>query len=277
VTNHDTYATLAACYALGALDGDDLVAFEAHLAEGCQECVAALREAEVALAALASEAPAAIPPASVKQALMARAAAERGRRTTAVRVRPSRPRWFPWVAGAVAAGLAAFFTGMFVAARYEAEIGRMARETTALRERLREQETTLKAQLAAETTLRAQMAAANHVVDLIRTPGTHVVGLRGAGPTPTALGRMVWNDAHGGHLLVTSLPSLPADKTYELWTITAGKPSPAGLLTVDAGGVGGLKVDPLPTGGAPDIFAITVEPAGGVPAPTGPIVLASSK
>ncbi len=268
MTNHDTYATLAAGYALGALDGEDLVVFQSHLAEGCQECVAALRDAEETLTVLAREAPPVIPPGSVKQALMARVAAEQARRVTPVqRAHPPRPRWFPWVAGAVAAGLAAFFTGMFVASRYEAEIGRVARETSALRERLRQQ----------ESALRAELAAASHVVELLRTPGTHVVGLKGAGPASGAVGRLVWNDAHGGHLLVTSLAPLPADKTYELWTITGGTPRPAGLLAVDARGVGGLRVEPVPGGGPVDVFAITVEPAGGVPAPTGPIVLASSK
>ena len=42
---------------------------------------------------------------------------------------------FPWVAGAVAAGLLAFFTGMFVASRYEARLGQAAREVVALRQR----------------------------------------------------------------------------------------------------------------------------------------------
>jgi anti-sigma-K factor RskA len=36
-------------------------------------------------------------------------------------------------------------------------------------------------------------------------------------------------------------------------------------------------VEPVPGGGAVDVFAVTVEPAGGMPAPTGPIVLASAK
>ena len=36
--NHDPFDTLAAVYAVGALDGDDLVQFEAHLAGGCSRC-----------------------------------------------------------------------------------------------------------------------------------------------------------------------------------------------------------------------------------------------
>jgi anti-sigma-K factor RskA len=267
--NHDPYATLAAGYALGALDGDDRVVFETHLAAGCAECAAALRDAEETLVALAREAPPVVPPPSVKQALMARVAAEQARRAPSApgRARAPRPRWFPWVAGAVAAGLAAFFTGMFVAARYEGEIGRIARETSALRERLRAQ----------ETQLRTELAAASRVGELLRDPATRVVALRGAGPLPEAAGRLVWHAAAGGHLYVTSLAPLPADKTYEVWTISGGRPRPAGLFSVDPNGAGAVRVEPVPEGRPVDVFAVTIEPAGGVPAPTGPIVLASAK
>jgi anti-sigma-K factor RskA len=266
--DHDTYAALAAGYALGTLDGEDRSLFEAHLAAGCAECAAALREAEEALTALAREAPPAIPPAAVKQALLARVAVERARGVAAPPppARP-RPRWFPWMAGAVAAGLAAFFAGMFVAAHYERELGRVVRETGALRERLRQQ----------EAALRVELAAASRVVELLRNPETRVVPLRGTAPAPAAAGRLVWHEAAGGHLYVTNLTPLPADKTYELWTISGGTPRPAGLFAVDARGAGTLRVEPVPGGGAVDVFAVTVEPAGGMPAPTGPIVLASAK
>ena len=267
--NHDPYATLAAGYALGALDGDDRVVFETHLAEGCAECSAALRDTEEALAVLARDTAPVVPPASVKRALMARAAVEQSRRASpgATAAREPRPRWFPWVAGAVAAGLAAFFTGMFVAARYEGEIGRIARETSAIRERLRAQ----------EATLRIELTRANRLVEMLRDPDTRVLTLRGAGPAAEAAGRIVWNAKSGGQLYVASLAPLPPDKTYEFWTISGGTPRPAGLLTVDARGVGALQVEPVPEGRPVDVFAVTIEPAGGVPSPTGPIVLASAK
>ena len=179
----------------------------------------------------------------------------------------TRPRWFPWVAGAVAAALAAFFTGMFVAARYEAEIGRVARETSALRARLHGQ----------EATLRQELAAANRVVDLLRDPATQVVVLHGAGPAPEATGRVVWRASAGGHLYVTRLAPLPEGKVYELWAISDDRPRPAGVFAVDATGGGGLRVDTAPGSGPVDGFAVTIEPAGGVSAPTGPVVLASSR
>ena len=263
--NHDGYAELAAGYVLGALDGEDLAGFEAHLAEGCRECAAALREAEETLALIAREAPPTVPPASVKQSLLARATAQEALRPPPARVYGRRPRWFPWVAGAVAASLAAFFSAGFVASRYEAEIGRVSRETSELRERVRQQ----------EASLRAELASANRVMQLLQDPQTRVVALRGTGPAPEAAGRLLWNAVAGGHLNVTSLATLPAGKTYELWAISGGTPRPAGLFSVDAQGAGTLRVEPAAQG--VDVFAVTIEPAGGVSAPTGPIVLASAK
>jgi hypothetical protein len=205
----------------------------------------------------------------VKQSLMARVAVEQALRAPVgpLPARGPRPRWFPWVAGAVAAGLAAFFSAGFVASRYEARLGRMARETSSLRERL----------LAQESALRTELASANRVVELLRDPVTRVIPLRGAGPAPEAAGRLVWHASAGGHLYVTGLPPLPADRTYELWAISGSTPRPSGLFTVDTRGSGGVRVDPAPEGPRVDVFAVTIEPAGGVPAPTGPIVLASAK
>ena len=70
--SHEPFDTLAPVYAVGALDGDDLVRFEAHLREGCPACEAVLRESEEALAAMTREATPVIPPAHVREALMRR-------------------------------------------------------------------------------------------------------------------------------------------------------------------------------------------------------------
>ncbi len=53
-----------------------------------------------------------------------------------------------------------------------------------------------------------------------------------------------------------------------------GAPTPTGVFTVDAKGVGSLRVAPMQAAGAVDTFAVTLEPAAGVPAPTGAMYLA---
>jgi anti-sigma-K factor RskA len=68
----------------------------------------------------------------------------------------------------------------------------------------------------------------------------------------------------------SNLPPLPAGRVYQLWVLTA-QPAPlsAGLLTPDAqGGVNETFSTP-PDIPQPVALAVTIEPAGGVPAPTG--------
>jgi anti-sigma-K factor RskA len=68
---------------------------------------------------------------------------------------------------------------------------------------------------------------------------------------------------------VSNLPPLPPGRVYQVWVVTAQAPVSAGLLTPDASGGGSVyfetPVDILP----PVAVAVTLEPAGGVPAPTG--------
>lgn len=255
--SHDPFEMQAAAYALGALDGEERAQFEEHLAGGCAPCAGAVREFSETLADVARETPPMIPPAHVKAALLRRVAAEGS-------ARPLR-RW-GWVRWAVATGAAVVgvsaFTAGLVAGRYEARIGAMARETSAIRADLRRQ----------EAALRDRLALSQAVIGLLRDPATRIVALAGAGPSRAGTGRLVWHETAGGHLFVANLPEAPPGKAYELWTITGGQPRPAGVFKVDASGRASHPVPPVP---APvQRFAVTLEPEAGVPAPTGPVVLA---
>jgi len=221
--NHEPYDTLAATYALGALDGEERVQFERHLADGCAVCEAALRASAETLAALARSAPPMVPPPRVKEELLHRIA------TTAPARDGRRPRPLVWAAGTVAAVIAvAAFTGAFVAARYEGRLGQMAREAAALRARVQRD----------EAALQEQIAVYRNVVDLLRDPQTQIVTLRGLGPSPGASGRVVWHPFNGGHVFVANLPSAPTGKAYEMWTIGDAAPQPAGVFQVDTAGRG---------------------------------------
>ena len=77
-------------------------------------------------------------------------------------------------------------------------------------------------------------------------------------------------------LLASGLAAAPAGKAYELWIIAKAAPVPAGVFQVDAQG---RAVFRLPEGldfAGVKTFAVTLEPEAGVPAPTGPMVLAGA-
>lgn len=249
---HEPFADLAAAYAIGGLDGDEQARFEAHLRSGCTECdraVAEHREALVEVARGLAEPP----PPRVRRLLVERLARE-----SAVRRPPARFwRGIRWAASvAVAAGLLASLVSVYVSSQYESRIGQMAREAAALREQVQQQ----------------LLALA-----LLRDPETLVVQLNGLEPSPNARARMIWHGRDGGVLLTSDLPPAPHGKAYELWVIAAGKPVGAGVFNVDDEGKGGIRVAPIPNVSVVDQFAVTLEPAGGVSAPTGPMYLASAR
>ena len=248
--NRDEINELAAAYALGGLEGEDRVRFEALLAAGDPDAVRALRDCEDTLVGLAAAAPEPPPPA-VKAALMARIAAT----PAPVRTLPRRPRalWPVVLSGAMAAGLAAVVVGWSVSATYEKRLDALAQSAEQLRAELRSQQT---------------------VIAILRDPATQVVALAGQAPAPTARARMMWHEKAGGVFVATGLPAAPAGKAYQLWAIAGSNaPVSAGVFTVDASGVGSLSVRPLPGVSTVNAFAVTLEPAGGLPAPSGEMYL----
>src|SRR6266403_2505419 len=90
--SHEPFETLAAVYAVGALDGDDLAQFEAHLPT-CAVCQAALREAQDALARAMLSTPPQAPPAETRAALVRRARRRPSRSASRATRRRCGSRW----------------------------------------------------------------------------------------------------------------------------------------------------------------------------------------
>jgi anti-sigma-K factor RskA len=246
----------AAAYALGGLEGAERARFEALLRAGDADVLAALRDFEDTLAGLAAAAPE-TPPAAVKAALMERIAAAPPAARAPAPVRPLPRRrsaiWPVVLSGAMAAGLAAVVVGWTVSATYEKRLDTLARDAD---------------QLKAE--LRGQQA----VIAILRDPVTQVVALAGLPPAPGARARMMWHEKAGGVFVATGLPAPPEGKAYQLWAIAGSNaPVSAGVFSVDASGTGSLSVRPLPGVAAVNAFAVTLEPAGGLPAPSGEMYL----
>lgn len=95
----------------------------------------------------------------------------------------------------------------------------------------------------------------------LATPGHRVVSLRTGDGIHVATVVLV-PDGHG-YMLDSTMPALAGGRTYQLWAVVNGTPISLGLLgrhpAVAAFTVGSAKVTEL---------AVTIEPAGGVQAPT---------
>ncbi len=264
--SHEPHSELASAYALGALAGTERSEFETHLRTGCGVCETALREYAETLAAVAAELPPVTPPPVVKARLLQRIAAE----SEPAREAPARRRWLrPLLWGGSLAAAAAWIA-------YLTLTHQGLERTLALRNQeaasLREEAATLRGEA---TRLRGEVTRQREVLALLEAPETRVVALGGLPPSPSAGGRMWWHgDKREGFFVTHGLPPVPTGKIYQLWVISGGQPLSAGIFDVDQRGGVTLRVGPLPQGTRAEVFAVTLEPAGGLPAPSGQMYLA---
>lgn len=263
MAHNERHEELVAALALGLPLGNERAELERHLAEGCPQCEALLADFRSAATAMAATAPEAAPPPELKAKILGavRFTGPSRAEIPSVAARPpvaigvSR---FPWRALSAAAVLALVVLGVDDA-KLRRQREDLRSQTAALGEKLQTAETAL-----AERVLRARVLESEDVQMLI---------LGGQGPQPDARARMFWSGrAKRGILLASNLTPLPADRQYELWVFLKGKPVNAGVFDVDPSGRALFESTEFPEPQA-EAFAVTVEPRGGVPAPTGPIVL----
>jgi anti-sigma-K factor RskA len=250
--DHAQFADALALYAMNALDDrQELAELQAHLGT-CGECrheLEALR-ADMALVALSTTGPQ--PPQRAKQRLMQAVAAEprRAEKEKKQVLGRLRARWFTFVPIAVAIVVAiAGFT--------------LLREVQDLKER--------NARLAFNLSeAEKESAHAKQMLDMLRNPKIFQVTLVSAKTPPQPQMKTFYDQEKGRVLLFASnAPQLPDDKDYELWLIPKdGAPIPAGTFHPDSSGSGMISYQFDKTGIPPGIFAITIEPKGGGPAPT---------
>ena len=252
---HDELRHDAAAYALGVLNAEERAAFESHLLE-CEECSADVRQLRLGADALAYALPQVSPPPSLRARIVGTTASS-STSSPVVRERPSPLRWL-----AVAATLV-IGAGLFAYAQ------RMQTRVTALEAQLRDAQ----AQAATADRLVAEARdvafRAQSAMGVFAAPDVARIDLAGQPAAPTARARALWSRERGMVFTVSNLPALPAGRIYQVWVVTAQAPVSAGLLTPDPSGGGSVYFETPVDIGAPVAVAVTIEPAGGVPAPTG--------
>jgi anti-sigma-K factor RskA len=248
---------LAALEALDVSLGGDAEEFARHLAE-CAICRALLAEGREAAALLSAAAPPISPRPEVKRRLMAAIAAPSSAAPTAPAQGAPSGRLVPWLLAAAAALLFVFFVW---------DDARLRRE----RSDLRSQTAYLAGRL---TSAERDLARRDLQARVLESEDVRVLELSGKDPQPGARAKVFWSPrAKRGVLVAGNLQPLPSGKQYELWVFSKGKPVPAGVFDADARGRALAESPDLSSIDTAQNFAVTIEPAGGVPAPTGPIVL----
>ncbi|HKC94104.1 MAG TPA: anti-sigma factor [Nitrospira sp.] len=129
-------------------------------------------------------------------------------------------------------------------------------------------------------TARAELTAAmrgkipqDELAGLLRRPDTKVVTLAGADVAKQASAVLLYNPITQKIWLYSAhLPECPKGTAYQLWAIDQ-TPVSVGIFHWDAGQTTQLLVKRLPDFEKAKKFAVSLEPAGGRPQPSGPIYL----
>jgi anti-sigma-K factor RskA len=260
VNGHPTREEDFDLYALGVVEGEERQAIEDHL-QRCADCSRKLEEARGRIALLAFAVPEVAPNPRVKERLMAHVGGMAPRFEPQVQPPPAVPekvsifasRWWAAILIPLVFGLATATVLLWV------DNQDLQKQIRSLRASVQDQQN--------------ELAASRGIINAAAEPDTMTVNLA---PPPDVSGRgMVhYNQRHGVVLLNATLAPLPAEKTYQLWLVPAeGNPVSVGIFTPEDNNGASYMVSTLPAGMKAKAFAITVEPSGGVPQPTGPKVL----
>jgi anti-sigma-K factor RskA len=252
---HGEIQELLTGYALGGLTPEEHARVQAHL-RVCAECSQRLRSLSVLAEGLGRAVPQMEPPLGLRSRVLAAAVKSPPAKTT----RPAPAGWL-LLAASIAALVAGGYTLM------------LRQQVRALQQEIAQMRA--EAQNAANEVAQArqQIQAAQDTLQILAAPDVTQVQMAGQAPAAGATGRALLSQSRGLVVSASALPALPPGRVYQLWIVPDGAPPvSAGLMTPDASGraTAVLTGANLPMAAA---IAITLEPAGGVPTPTGPMYL----
>lgn len=242
-------------YVVGALPPDRVHDVEAH-ASGCDACAAELRSFSDVIVGLAGAVPRAAPSAGVRGRVLSAAVASPSG--------PSRIARLWWAGWAAAAALLIATVSLGAGAqRLRGELAETKRQLAAARI-----EAATNERRAAELQPAASRDA--QAMAILTAPDLATVTLHGQPPTAGARAQAFWSRSRGLVFSASHLPSPRPGRTYQLWVVTAASaPVSVGVMRPDPNGHIAMVVATPPEMPAPVAMALTEEPAGGVPAPTG--------
>ena len=258
---HDDARDILPLQALGALEGAERAALEAHLAD-CASCREALADEVRAVDALA-HVPDQVRPRPELKARVLEAATSRGQVVAfPPREQPEDPDaaglWYaPWLVAAAAVAVAVVTSLGLVRAR--AELADLRAEIAAVESRLADADQRTER---ATTEVRAQQQA----LDVLAAPDLVRTTLDGVPPAAGARALALLSPSRGTLVLsATGLPALPPGRVYQLWAIVGSQAVSAGVFTPGADGLSRV-ITTVAFNGPPAALAVTLEPEGGVPA-----------
>ncbi|HUI64982.1 MAG TPA: anti-sigma factor [Bacteroidota bacterium] len=274
----EEFENLSAAYALGTLSGEELRQFEEYLRTASEEERREVQELKSTSAMLPLALERQAPPEGAREKMREKirisAAAEssaRSRRASLPSSSRAPRRPMSWTAmGALASLLAIVFVGVVL--KLTGTIDSQKADLTTSAQRVSE--------LAAQVTeLKCELARKEELLKILASERIAITLMNGLKVDPVGFGKVIWDpEKRTAILQVSRLPLSPSNKDYQLWVIKGKTPMSAGVFAVSDTTASFFKIEGLAVADPKEIsaFAVTLEPKGGVPAPTGDMYLAGS-
>ncbi|MEL7833763.1 anti-sigma factor [Fodinibius sp. Rm-B-1B1-1] len=137
---------------------------------------------------------------------------------------------------------------------------------------------TIEQQEAQITQLKSELEQQDELLSVLAAKEVRLVKMGGLEPSPEGYGKIVWDpEKRQAILQLANLPAPPEGKDYQLWLIKGNQnPISAGVFNFEQPSSDlFFKVEQLNESPSPqeNTFAVTLEPEGGVPQPTGDMFL----
>lgn len=285
---HEPFLELAALACFEPLPADDAAELETHLA-ACVGCREAASGFDAAAGALAWSLPPVTPPAGLKAKVFERLLAEsqltpadgtlapaapprltlvhdlsadRAKREKRAPVEP--PVWRAAAIGSIVGLLASLALNVY----FWGHVGSLGGQLAVL-----QSDKVAMEQKVAGMHQQAEQRIAQLAV--LQARDTLMAKIPGLPMAKDASAMLFWSATEQAWLVAASgMPQASANQTYQLWAVTQeGQKISMGTFGVDPHGSAVMRIE-LPKGGMkPAAAAVSLEPAGGMPQPTGPIVM----
>jgi anti-sigma-K factor RskA len=275
----ENFEELCAGYVLHALDEEEREEFEQMLAEASEEERRLYQQMWSTANQLAFTVEESAPSETLKDQLMAEIRSEHEEQTSQENISSieqaqtdddtgtsdSSDESFNWSAFAVAASFALLIVSLsliFYSFNLSSEINN--KESV-----IAQQETQI-------TELKSELQQKDELLSILEAREVDLVMMAGMDVNPDGYGKVIWDSEQQRALLqVSNLPAVPSDKDYQLWMIKDNKPVSAGVFAVNDQGDNFFKIEKMAQADkrTANAFAITMEPKGGAPQPTGDMYL----
>ncbi len=114
--------------------------------------------------------------------------------------------------------------------------------------------------------IQADFNSLKNDMNVIKSPSYMAVTMKGQPVSPNSIAVVYWDKTTGQvYINANNLPAPENGKQYQLWALKDGKPIDAGVFDMNG------QMQLMKNITEADAFAVTLEPVGGLPAPSGSI------